>query len=282
MPTTQKPPVARGGRRGKHREKRLKMLDAKPQWLANDAPYGEYLVDKVAMELLLRGAALSTCGEDEFVRLFREDVSAAASLARQFARVRLVWRPEKSHLTNRFFDDLRAIQSRIKRNEGLSKDELLVSRNPISIRKLSSHDATDLQTALQLVAKVIEDYLESYQPDTRRGGNYDWLTRYFIDEFFELWCRHVQVELYDEARVFNELLAAAWRDVGFPTEEKDGRCLEKWLADRVRKEPHFSDGVCNARRERQELNLRYERIPARIPGPPKSRVPGPPKSRASS
>src|SRR5262245_19193939 len=105
MPKTTNPPAARRSRRGRHREQRLKMLAAKPQWLANDAPYGEYLVDFVAMELFLRGACLSTYGEDEFVRLVREGVSAAASLAAMFTRIRLVWRPEKLHLTNRFFDD---------------------------------------------------------------------------------------------------------------------------------------------------------------------------------
>jgi hypothetical protein len=240
------------------------MLEAEPHWLASEAPVGEYFVDKVALELLLRGATLSTYGEDEFVRLFREDVSAAAPLARQFTRVRLFWRPEKLHLTNRFFDDLRAIRSRIKRNEGLHKDELLVSRNRISIRKLRSQDATDLQTALRLAAKAIESYLESHRPDTKRGGNYDWLTRYFINEFFELWCRYVQVELYDEARVFNKLLAAAWRDVEFPTREQDGQRLEDWLADRVRK--HFSDGVCSSRRYRQELTRFLDNERARIVG----------------
>lgn len=266
MPTTQKPPAARGRRRGKHRDNRLKMLEAEPHWLASEAPVGEYFVDKVALELLLRGATLSTYGEDEFVRLFREDVSAAAPLARQFTRVRLFWRPEKLHLTNRFFDDLRAIRSRIKRNEGLHKDELLVSRNRISIRKLRSQDATDLQTALRLAAKAIESYLESHRPDTKRGGNYDWLTRYFINEFFELWCRHVQVELYDEARVFNKLLAAAWRDVGFPTEEPDGRCLEEWLADRVRKD--FPEKIPKARKERQERDLELAKIKSRyVPHP---------------
>jgi hypothetical protein len=262
MPKTANPRAARGRRRGTHREKRLKMLKAKPHWLASEAPVGEYLVDKVAVELLLRGATLSTCGEDEFVPLFREDVNAAASLAMQFTRVRQVWRPEKLQLTNRFFDDLQAIQYRIKRNEGLSKDDLLVSRNPISIRKLRSQDATDLQTALQLAAKAIEDYLETYLPNNKRGGNYDWLTRYFIDEFFELWCRHVQVELYDEARVFNKLLAAAWRDVGFPTEEPDGRCLEEWLADRVRKD--FPEKTPKARKERQELDLELARSRAEM------------------
>src|SRR5262245_41359681 len=62
-------------RRGKHREKRLKMLEAEPHWLANDAPYGKYHVDAVALELFLRGAAASNHGEDGFVRLvlLRED-----------------------------------------------------------------------------------------------------------------------------------------------------------------------------------------------------------------
>jgi hypothetical protein len=92
MPKTQKPPVARGERWGKHRKKRLKMLEAKPHWLANDAPYGKYRVDFVAMELFLRCPGLSTYGEDELLRLFREDVSIAASLATMFTRVRLVWR----------------------------------------------------------------------------------------------------------------------------------------------------------------------------------------------
>jgi hypothetical protein len=240
------------------------MLEAKPHWLANDAPYGEYLVDFVAMELFLRCAGLSTYGEDEFVRLFREDVSIAASLARQFTRVRLVWRPEKLHLTNRFFDDLRAIQSRIKRNEGLSKGEILDSINPISMGKWRSINTTDLQIALRVAAKAIEDYLESYVPYTNDGGNYDWLTRYFIDEFFERWCRYVRVDLNNEARVFNKLLAAAWRDVEFSTREQDGQRLEDWLADRVRK--HFSDGVCSSRRDRQELTRFLDNERARIVG----------------
>jgi hypothetical protein len=62
--------------------------------------------------------------------------------------------------------------------------------------------------------------------------------------------------LYDEARVFKKLLAAAWRDVGFPTREQDGQRLEDRLADRVRK--HFSDGVCSSRRDHQELTRLFD------------------------
>src|SRR5262245_41062724 len=124
MPTTQRPPAARGGRRGKHREKRLKMLEAKPQWLANDAPYGEYLVDTVAMELFLRGVAVSNHGEDGFVRLVRHDISFAALFAAMRAKIHLRWRPEKLHLIRRLFEDVRHIQSRIRRNAGLDRSVL--------------------------------------------------------------------------------------------------------------------------------------------------------------
>jgi hypothetical protein len=277
MPTTQKFPAARRGRRGKHRERRLKMLEAKPHWLANDAPYGEYLVDFVAMELFLRCAGLSTYGEDEFVRLAREGVSAAALLARMFARLRLHRRPEKSLLTRRLFEDVQSIQSLIRRNEGLDQGDIRNSLKPI--RKVRDQDVVEaLWLSMRNLDGAIRDFLETYRPDSQAGGNYDWLTRNFIDDCFELWCRYVQVELNNEAQVFNKFIAAAWRDVGFPTREQDGRCLEEWLADRVRK--HFLGGVCDARRERQE------RI--RSPGPPldnegiRSRVPGPPESRASS
>jgi len=103
MPKTTNPP-------GRHREQRLKMLAAKPQWLANDAPYGEYLVDTVALELFLRGAALSTYGEDEFVR-------------------RLHWWPGKLLLT-RLFEDIQHIRSRIRRIEGLDRSPAVVNARP--------------------------------------------------------------------------------------------------------------------------------------------------------
>jgi hypothetical protein len=250
MPTTQKFPAAR---RGKHREKRLKMLEAKPHWLANEAPYGKYLVDTVAMELFLRGAALSTYGEDEFVRLVREGVSAAASLAMMFTRRHLHWRPKMSLLTKRLFEDVPYIQSRIRQNKGLDPRDIRMFLKPIFIRKVRDRDVVEaLWSSMRDIDGAIRDFLETYRPHSQ-GGNYDWLTRNFIDECFELWCRYVQVELNNEAQVFNKFVAAAWRDVGFPTEEQDGRCLKEWLTDRIRK--HFHGGICNERRNRQELNL---------------------------
>lgn len=240
------------------------MLEAKPHWLAKDAPYGEYIVDSLAMELFLRNAGLSTSyGEDEFVRLVREDVSLAAHYALMSARIHLVQRPEKKPQIKRLFDDLPQILFLLDRNKDLDPTDLLVYTIP---NPLMRPDHERLLSVLQRDENEIRHYLASCRVRSE-GGNKDRLTGQFIDEIFELWCRCVRVDLYDETQVFNKLLVAAWRDVGFPTEEQDGRCLKEWLKERVRK--HFSDGVCNARIERQELNLWLERIRAQVPGPPK-------------
>src|SRR5262245_21534749 len=251
MPTTQKPPAARRQRRGTHREKRLKMLEAKPHWLANDAPHGEYLVDTVASELFLRGAAVSNHGEDGFVRLVREDVSLAAQYAVISARIHLVRQPEKTRQTKRLFDDLRHILLRLNRNKDLSLTDLRTYTRP-NLGTLMRPDQERLLSLLQLSENEIRHYLVSYRVCSK-GGNKDRLTGQFIDEIFELWCRYVRVDLYDEARVFKKLLVAAWRDVQFPTQEHSGQRLEDWLADRVRK--HFSNGVVSSRRDQQELEL---------------------------
>ena len=238
------------------------MLDAKPHWLANDAPYGEYRVDFVAMELFYRGAAPSTHGEDEFVRLVREHVRLAARYAVMSARVHLVQRPKNRHQAQRLFKDLLEIQSRIERNKGLDPTELVISTIP-NLNSPRREGPTRLQTVLQLAHIEIRQYLQSYRVASE-AGNHDWLTQRFIDELFEeIWCRYVRVDLYDEAQVFNKLLAAAWQDVQFPTQEEDGRRLEDWLADRVRK--HFSDGIVSSRRQELDLELAKER--RRVPGP---------------
>jgi hypothetical protein len=125
------------------------MLPAKPQWLANDAPYGEYRVDFVAMELFLRGAA---------VRLVREGVSAAASLAMMFARRRLRWWPGKLPLT-RFFEDIQHIRSRIRRIEGLDPGEIRTFLKPISIRKVRDQDVEALRSLMRDLDGAIRDFL---------------------------------------------------------------------------------------------------------------------------
>ena len=259
-------------------QKTPKKSAAEPHWLASEAPVGEYLVDAVALELFYRGAADSG-GEDEVVRTVRENVSVTARLAANSAKIHLRWRPEKLRQTKRFFEDLDYIQLRIRRNKRLSRLDLQMFSKRRSIPKVRNQDLTEaLLSILELADLTIQDYLESYQALGGKGGNYDWRTLCFIDEVFELWCRYVRVDLYDEARVFNKLLAAAWRDVKFPTQEEDGRRLEDWLADRVRK--HFPDGVGSSRRDCQERDLELAKERMRVPGPgelakERMRVPGP-------
>ena len=179
------------------------------------------------MELFLRGTALSNHGEDAFVRLVREDVSLAAQYALMSARIHLVWRPEKTRQTKRLFNDLQEILLRLNRNKDLNPTDLLIYTEP-KLGTLMRPDQKRLLSVLQLSKNEIRHYLASYRVCSK-GGNKDRLTAKFIDEIFELWCRCVRVDLYDEAQVFNKLLAAAWRDVEFPTREQDGQRLEDWL-----------------------------------------------------
>ena len=249
-------------KRRAHREKRREILEVKPHWLATEAPQGEYLVDAVAVELFLRSPVAPLREQDKFIKIVREDVSLEAQFAAMRARIHLVRRPEVQRLAKRYFSDLREIAARIERNEGLDPTDLLVSTtpNPNSPR----HEGPKrLQTVLRLTLNEIQHYLAKYRV-RNESGNYDWLTRCFIEEVFELWCRYVRVDLNNEAQVFNKLLAAAWWDVRFPNKEEDGRRLEEWLADRVRK--HFSDGVCSARRDRQELAACLDNEREGIPG----------------
>src|SRR5262245_19831896 len=128
------------------------------------------------MELFLRVGALSSYGEVRFVRLVREDVSAVASLAMVFAR-RLHWGTK----TGRLFEDVSYIQSCIRRNEGLDPCDVRMFLKPISSRKVRDQDVIEaLWSSMRDLDGAIRDFLETYRPHSQ-GGNYDWLTRNFID-----------------------------------------------------------------------------------------------------
>ncbi|HZL70396.1 MAG TPA: hypothetical protein VFC29_24045 [Candidatus Limnocylindrales bacterium] len=234
--------TSKGGRRGLHRERRLKLLSKfEPNWLTTDAPIGKYLVDGVAQELLKSG--MTAAGADEnikFVERMRREISKAAEYSMLWARAHLVRGPERLRKAKRFFEDLRQIQFLINRNVDVTPWDLLYATK---MTESMSEDEFLLDT-LQDTGGLIEDCLEGRKP-VGEGGNYDWLTHLFIQNIFDLWCRYISVEVFpDENRHFIRLIAAAWQDVGLPTEE-DRRCLEDWLADRVRKQ--FHEGIHSAR-----------------------------------
>ena len=182
MPTTQKPPAARGGRRGKHREKRLKMLEAKPHWLANDAPYGEYLVDTVALQLF-RGAAVSHLTRMNSSGSFREDISLAARSLRCSSKNPPTLAAEKLRLTNNFLTISSTFSSASNEIKVLIGPRLLTSLNPNSMVKLKVSRGETCSTHWDVAAGTIQNYLDAYIADANEGGNYDWLTRVSLMRF---------------------------------------------------------------------------------------------------
>jgi hypothetical protein len=115
-----------------------------------------------------------------------------------------------------------------------------------------------LRKKLDDLGTEIGNYLSIFEPDSSSGGNLDPLSHHFISNMFDgVWCRFrrrvpVPEGVDDRAmpfwfatylgkwdcRPFARLLAAAWRDVGFPPEDHRGHSrepLEDWLTDRVRK-----------------------------------------------
>jgi hypothetical protein len=191
-----------------------------------------------------------------FARLIRQRISFSANYSVMVARNYFVNNPRRLHLTRRFFGDLPKIRVLIDRNKSLNPLALFLSTTKL-VQLSRSQSGTDqikhLQSALQLVSKLIGEYLLSYKPQGK-PGNHDPFARAFIDEIFELWCDHVWVEpLPSENRLFIRLIAAAWLDLRLPTKDHKGVRLEDWLNDRVRK--RFPDGIHSSRLSRQEMTI---------------------------
>ena len=268
-------------KRGRHRAKRKKQAAIEPKRLAEDAPLGTYLIDDVAIEIFLSGGAPGATG-NEFVSLVRHEIWLVAQFAQMSAANQFVREPQRRRKTKRFFDDLSVIRSRIERNKkDLHRVDLVLSTAPRYPRpplkqKLEGDEIDGLLAVLQDASERIEDYLERHKLDVR-GGNYDYRTRTFIEDVFDLWCDWYSGEASrEESRLFIRLLSAAWRDVGFPADEEDGRCLEDWFADRVRK--RFDAGISSARISRQELWSLVPEKPLKPPRPPNTlKPPRPPR-----
>jgi hypothetical protein len=230
------------------RAKRQKQSEKGARPLVEDASVGTYLIDDVARELF-SFAATGPLSKTEFIKLMRHKIDFAAQFAAMAAKNQFVRQPKRRRLTRRFFDDLGVIRSRIDRNRNLELTDLLLSIFPTG---RSPRDAPRrLQAALQHTSELIRDFLQSNKRDPG-GGNHDYFTRTFIDEIFEYWCEfYVAAASKDEFGRFIKLLSAAWRDVDFRRDDEDGRDLEQWLAERVRKQ--FVDGISETRVSRQEF-----------------------------
>jgi hypothetical protein len=263
------PRVKRHGQGSSSRRRRHSLEHELPphiKWLSDDAPLGAYLVDTVAQELFavadkstspletlphlalepfIQEGPSSHDSPTALAKLIRQRISFSANYSVMAARNYFINNPRDLLLTKRFFTDLSKIQVLIQRNKSL--DPLAVS---LSTTQTETAQVEHLQSALQLVSKLIGEVGLRYKPE-RKPGNHDPFTRQFIDEIFELWCDHVWVEsLLPENRLFVRLMAVAWLDLRLPTKDYKGVRLEDWLSDRVRK--RFPNGIHSSRLSRQE------------------------------
>lgn len=242
-------------KRGHHRAKRKRQAALESKQLDEGAPLGTYLIDDVALELFSSSGGSVDATVAEFVALVRKEITLAGWLATISAKNQFDLEPRLRRLSKHFFADLRAIRSRIERNKNPQKTDLHLatdSRRFSSFRKRGEggDEHSVLLAALQNTSTLIEDYLERYQPRLR-AGNHDNRAGTFTEDVFDLWCRwYSGAESPDETRLFVRLLSAAWRDVGFPTDEVNGRDLQVWFSDRVRKK--YSRGISEARISQQE------------------------------
>jgi hypothetical protein len=246
--------AAKSKKPGRHSARRRKWAATEPKHLYSDAPPGEYLVDEVALDLYSLSRAAGAMGTTEFLKDIRTEIDNAAQYALIAATNQFDRAPRRRWLAQRFLEDLRVIRSRIERNKNLSPTDLVLSIDPIARRRLEYRTrgyGDELLSVLHDTGKLIGDYLEGHKL-APGGGDHDHLTRTFIDEVFKLFCYYYSGETsHDESRLFMRLLCAAWRDVGFPIDEKDGWRLEDWLAGRVRKQ--FHEGIPSARVSREEF-----------------------------
>jgi len=260
-PSNRPPRQARNEKRGpKHCRPMLTTTTLFEDVLSEDLEVGAYLIDGMAEALVIAGVRVTNQGE--FVRELRKSVNSAARSAKFFAAEHSIYYPAGLSETKRLLQDLPKIKKLLERNENLESDTLRATTKrlrPIRRPRLKDQpdEISNLVTAMWRASKAITVFLNTFKP-YGRPGNHDPLTRRFIDRVFNFWAQLLWLERPpDEGRLFVRLIAAAWRDLQFPTKDESGVSLEEWLADRVRKQ--FPDGIRNACiRHQEEERARYE------------------------
>jgi hypothetical protein len=223
-------------------------------WLDQDAAVGAYHVDAAVLEAA--ASISSECEQAELVRRARRGVNHAACIAVLEAEALLVKFPPRERALKRLFKDLDRIRLLIERNKRIDAPSMMEDK----ARQLRA-----VRAALNQASEAIDKLLSSHVPLTI-GGNHDPLTHAFLGSMFDCWGHcFVGEGSPDEARLFVRLCAAAWRDVRFPTRDQDGRVLDDWLYDRIRKHPQlrtFPEGVTELRRwvEREGLREAFDEL----------------------
>jgi hypothetical protein len=236
-----------------------------------NAATGTYRIDAIAQEFYQTGVFVNCEPFELILKKLRRSVDLAGLESLGLAQAELVGAPVYDRLTKRFFEDLEAIRHLIERNKidsiSINASPRRFGRGTLEFLAASVDDllsgrrterASGLLAKLADVKTEIEGYLSDYCPRVRRGGNKDPLSHQFILAMTEGVWRRFGASVPDdvvaaqknyplsstfyvsrcEYRPYARLLAAAWRDVGFPTVDQRNRSrgvLEDWFADRLRK-----------------------------------------------
>jgi hypothetical protein len=108
---------------------------------------------------------------------------------------------------------------------------------------------------LLLAANDAISYYLKIRKVCKAGGNHDVVTQWFVFELFEIWRRLLFVrKTANETEMFERFIWAAWQDVGFPTEDDEGRSVKAWLADRLRKQ--FPKGLSRSPKDLAEAEYK--------------------------
>jgi hypothetical protein len=240
----------------KRRQRRKESISAvKLKLLSEDAPTGTYRIDGFVEELSSAGAKYQNASE--FLRELRFQVWFAGDLALVTAKNHFEFEPNLRRSAKQLFSDLKRIQDTIERIKKHDKSYIFLAIEPSHRRPYPNKGPIDqiddlLQTSL-LMSKNIEIFLSAYKPRAK-PGNYEPLTRGFLAELVEVWCKIISgVGSVDENKLFFRFLIAAWQDLNFPSKEAQGQTLAEWLSDRLRKQ--FPKGVRAIRLSEQNLDM---------------------------
>jgi hypothetical protein len=104
-----------------------------------------------------------------------------------------------------------------------------------------ARDLRNLRLSVDVLASQAASFLQTFKLANRRGGNQD----PFVRTFISVVVRNLGIVtperpmIREHLRPLAHLLAAGWRDLGFPTKDHRGKSREplgEWFEDRIRKQ----------------------------------------------
>jgi hypothetical protein len=188
---------------------------------------------------------------DQPIALARYIFNEAANLALSRAQHELIKRPATMQSVKDLVENLEYLEKkllpRIKKNtiQALSggwacMEERESGQRIIDYRRFG-RDLKNLKLAVDVLASQAASFRQTFKLASRRGGNRD----PFVRTFILVVVRNLGIVtperpmIREHVRPLADLLAAGWRDLGFPTKDHRGKSREplgEWFEDRIRKQ----------------------------------------------